>query len=98
MIKIPGGCSVTGCEPLATFPIGQLPLASFPFSGRTPDQIVSAIPGARPTVPVLGRPATYFRTDPATGGLLTGVIPLPVDTQCQQDAPRLLTSTEKGQP
>ena len=77
----PSGCSSTGCEPLATFPIGSLAATAFPFSGRSPDQVVTGVIGNADTVPVPGRPATYFTASP-TGGLQASVLPIPGDNQC----------------
>jgi hypothetical protein len=77
----PGGCAATGCEPLATFPIGSLFADRFPFSGFSPDDVVTGLAGASSVVPVPGRPATFFQRD-AAGQLTTGVLPVPNDNQC----------------
>ncbi|MDB5220889.1 MAG: hypothetical protein JWO86_8816 [Myxococcaceae bacterium] len=77
----PSGCSVTGCEPLATFPAGTFAANAFPFSGRDPNAVVSTLVGALTSVPVLGRPMTYFTQSP-TGSLQTAVLPVPGDNQC----------------
>lgn len=77
----PNGCPAAGCEPFGTFPIGSLAAVPFPFSGRTPDQIVTGLTGGPTQVPVPGRPATFFQLD-GDGKLATDVLPVPVDTQC----------------
>jgi hypothetical protein len=77
----PSGCSAAGCEPLSTFRIGAVAAAPFPFSGRSPDDVVTGLAGGPTTVPVPGRPATFFRVEPA-GRLSSGIIPLPIDNQC----------------
>jgi hypothetical protein len=82
----PSGCSVTGCEPLATFPIGALAASTFPISGANPDDVVSGIAGGATLVPVPGRPTTYFQTT-AAGALQASLLPLPVDAQCPAGAP-----------
>lgn len=82
----PSGCSVTGCEPLATFPIGALAASTFPLSGANPDDIVTGIAGGAITVPVPGRPRTYFQST-AAGALEASLLPLPPDNQCNAGAP-----------
>jgi hypothetical protein len=77
----PGGCPATGCEPLATFPIGSLFADRFPFSGFSPDDVITGLAGGPNVVPVPGRPATFFQRD-AAGVLSTGVLPVPADNQC----------------
>lgn len=77
----PSGCSAVGCEPLDTFPIGSLAATPFPFSGRTPDEVVTGLAGGPTVVPVPGRPATFFRLDD-DGNLATDVLPVPADAQC----------------
>jgi hypothetical protein len=78
----PGGCAAAGCEPLATFAIGTLAAAPFPISGFTPDDVITAIAGAQPIVPVPGRPATFFEFDSATQTFTTDFLPLVADDQC----------------
>lgn len=77
----PSGCAAAGCEPLATFNVGRLSAVPFPFSGRSPDDVVTGLAGGPTTVPVPGRPATFFRVGPA-GRLNASVLPVPVDNQC----------------
>jgi hypothetical protein len=78
----PGGCAAASCEPLATFAIGTLAAAPFPISGFTPDDVITAIAGAPPIVPVPGRPATFFEFDSATQTFTTDFLPLVADDQC----------------
>lgn len=84
----PTGCPLGGCEPVGPIPIGTLGAFPFPFSGRDPDVIVSplVVPGMR--VPVPGRPTTYFEFDPLNQTFATGLVPLPVDTECAPGTPR----------
>jgi MYXO-CTERM domain-containing protein len=88
----PTGCSAAGCEPLDTFAIGSLAAAPFPFSGRTPDEVVTGLTGGPTVVPVPGRPATFFGLDD-DGNLVTDVLPVPADAQC---APGLVVRSFKA--
>ncbi len=82
----PTGCPLGGCEPLSTFPIGTLVATPFPFSGRAPDDVVTGVLTAPTTVPVPGRPATFFQFDTTAQLFATAVLPIPVDTQCARSA------------
>jgi hypothetical protein len=82
----PSGCASTGCEPVATFPIGSLAASTFPSSGANPDDIVTGIAGGLAVVPVPGRPVTYFQSS-ANGGLDASLLPLPAPAQCTAGAP-----------